>query len=195
MEIKILFTILAAVCGTIGFVPYLWTSLFGRTRPHVFTWLIWAITNGVAVAGLWYGGGGVGAIAPTIAAVFAALIFLVSLRFGRRDIKKSDVVVLIIALSSILIWLLLDKPLLAVLIVSGVDIIGYVPTFRKSFNEPWTEALPSWALFAGASIFAILALEEYNLLTVSYLGSISFINSALLLYLFIRRKAVKKGLK
>jgi len=179
----------------IGFIPYLWTSLFGRTRPHIFTWLIWAITNGVAVAGLWYGGGGIGAIAPSIAFVFACIIFLVSLRFGKRDIKRGDVIILIVALSSILVWLLLDQPVLAVLIVSVVDVIGYIPTFRKAFNEPWTEAMSSWALFAGASLFGILALEDYNLLTVSYLGSISFINSALLLYLFVRRKIVRQGSK
>ena len=185
-----MFTIAASICGAIGFVPYLWNSVFGKTRPHVFTWLIWAITNGVAVAGMWFGGGGVGAVAPTIAAIFATTIFIVSLRFGKKDIRKIDIAVLIAALSAIFIWVLLNNPILAVLLVSAIDVIGYIPTFRKSFKEPWSETISSWALFALASIFAILALQEYNLLTLSYLVSISFINTSLLIYLVIRRRFV-----
>jgi hypothetical protein len=190
MEMKIIFTVIASVCGIMGFLPYLRNSLFGKTRPHAFTWLIWMITNGVAVTGLWVGGGGIGAIPATISVVFVTLVFLVSLRFGKKDIKPSDTIVLIAALSTIFIWWLLKNPVLAVLLVSFIDVIGYIPTFRKSFKEPWTETMSSWALFALASIFAILALEEYNLLTVSYLASISFVNTVLLVFLFLRRRNI-----
>ena len=193
METKIIFTVIASICGTIAFFPYIWNSLFGKTRPHAFTWLIWMITNGVAVTGLWIGGGGIGAIPSTISAVFVTIVFLASLRFGKKDIRRSDIVVLIAALSSIFIWWLLDSPVLAVLLVSGIDVIGYIPTFRKSFKEPWTETISSWGLFALASIFALLALEQYNLLTVSYLAAISFVNTALFVFLIYRRRKLKKG--
>ncbi|MFC1615812.1 hypothetical protein ACFL21_01615 [Patescibacteria group bacterium] len=192
MEIKIIFAVLASICGTIGFFPYLWNSLFGKTRPHAFTWLIWMITSGVAVTGLWFGGGGIGSIPSTISLIFVAAVFLVSLRFGKKDIKRSDIIALIAALSAIFIWWQLDSPVLAVVLVSIIDVIGYIPTFRKSFKEPWTETISSWGLFALASIFAILALEEYNLMTLSYLASISFVNTALLIFLFIRRKTITK---
>lgn len=192
MEIKITFSIIASICGAIGFIPYLWNSFFGETRPHVFTWLIWMITSGVAVTGLWLGGGGIGAIPSTITIVFVTLVFLASLRFGKKDIKRSDIVVLIVAMSAILIWWLFDNPYLAILIVSLIDVIGYIPTFRKSFKEPWAETMTSWGLFGLSSIFAMLALESYNFLTVSYLASISIVNILVVIFLFIRRRALSK---
>lgn len=187
MEIKILFSVLAAISGLAASVPYIWTSYFGKTRPHVFTWLIWTITNSVAVAGLWYGGGGVGAVPPTLSAICAFVTFLVSLRFGKKDIKPSDIIVLIIALSSILIWLFLHQPILSILIVAGADLIGYIPTYRKAYHEPWTEKRSSWIFFSTASIFAILALKEYNLLTLSYLITIACVNTIMPIYLTVRR--------
>ena len=195
MDIKILFIIFASICEIIGFFPYIWNSLFGKTRPHTFTWLIWLITNGVAVTGLWIGGGGIGSIPSTISVIFVITVFLISLKFGKKDIKLSDTVILIIALSSIFIWWLLNSPILAVILVSIIDVIGYIPTFRKSFKEPWTETLSSWVLFALASTFAILGLEAYNLLTVSYLASISFVNVSLVIFLLIRRRNTEKPVK
>jgi hypothetical protein len=193
MELKILFTVLSSICEIIGFFPYLRDSLLRKTRPHVFTWLIWMITTGVAVTGLWAGGGGIGAIPLTIAIIFITAVFLTSLRSGKKDIKKSDIVVLITALSAIFIWLILDSPLMAVLLVTFIDIIGYIPTFRKSFKEPWTETTSSWGLFAISGIFAILALEQYNFLTLSYIVPILLANCALFIFLIIRRKQNPKA--
>ncbi|HBR80176.1 TPA: hypothetical protein DEA21_00790 [Candidatus Uhrbacteria bacterium] len=66
MNLKIIFSILSSVCALSAHIPYLWSTFFGRVRPHAFTWLIWTITTAVATAGAWKGGGGVGAISPTI---------------------------------------------------------------------------------------------------------------------------------
>ncbi len=190
MTINILFSIAASTVGIAGSLPYLWNSLFRDTRPHVFTWFIWSITNWVAVAGLWVGGGGAGAIAPTIGAIFATVIFFISLRFGKRDIKSIDVIVLIFAMLALACWLVLDNLLLAVVMVSIIDGVGYIPTFRKSYSEPYTETLVSWMLFALAPIFAIVALTEYNSMTMTYLVTVSAINVLMFVFLLLRRNAL-----
>jgi len=77
--------------------------------------------------------------------------------------------------------------------VSVIDVIGYVPSFRKSYQEPWSETLISWILFSASNIFAILALKEYNLLTVTYLAAITSANIALFLICFFRRKFIPKS--
>jgi len=159
-----------------------------KTQPHVFTWLIWAITQGTAVAGIWYGGGGLGAITLTIYTALAILIFFISISNGKRNITKSDIMVLSIAFIAILIWWLLNNPLLAVLLVTGIDLIGYIPTFRKSYYKPWSETASSWGIFALANIFSILALERYSLLTLVYVSAVCVINIILYTYLIVRRK-------
>ena len=190
MDIKIVFSVISVLAGLTAFYPYFKDVLAKRTQPHEFTWLIWAITQGTATAGVWAGGGGVGAISLTVGTFLVTLIFIMSLMDGKRDITKSDVVLLIVALLAIAVWWFLENPLLAVFMVIGIDVIGYIPTFRKSFKHPWAETAKSWALFPVSNIFAILALESYNLLTTSYLVIICVLNISLLVFLLARRKNI-----
>lgn len=74
--------------------------------------------------------------------------------------------------------------------VSLIDVLGYLPSFRKTFEEPWTETPLSWLIFAAANVFSILALREYNLLTLCYLISITAANITLLAICFLRRRDV-----
>lgn len=199
MNIKFIFAIISVVIGIIAFMPYLINVLSRKTQPHAFTWLIWSLTQGTATAGLWYGGGGFGAISLTISTILVTLMFLLSLSHGSKDITKSDIIVLTAALSAILIWWLLENPILAIALVSIIDLLGYIPTFRKSYNQPWSETAMSWGTFTIGNIFAILALGAYNFLTLSYLISIATANSILLVFLLIRRhhkpKPTKPSLK
>jgi|GEM_PF-6810987 hypothetical protein len=76
--------------------------------------------------------------------------------------------------------------------VSAIDVIGSIPSFRKSYQEPWSETLVAWVLFLVANILIVAALEEYNLLTVTYLVVISLANIALFLICFFRRQYIPK---
>lgn len=188
MEYKTLFSALSVVIGLMAFVPYLRDVFSKSTKPHVFTWLIWAITQGVGVAGMWFDGGGKGAIGLTIAEVLTCGIFLLSLRGGLGDVTKSDKVALSVALGAIVVWVFLDNPLAAVMMVSVIDIIGGFPTFRKSYHHPWSETLSAWCGFVAADVFAILALENYSFLTLTYIVSITTVNVMMVVFLVVRRK-------
>ena len=192
MDIKIILTIIATIIGVVAFFLYLKDTFSLKTKPHAYTWLIWAITQGTAVFGIWYGGGGWGALNLAVGTFFVIAVFFFSLKYGTKNITKSDTAILIAALSAIVVWWQLDKPLISVIMVSEIDVIGYVPSFRKSYQEPWSETLISWVLFSTSNIFAILALKEYNLLTVTYLAAITSANIALFLFCFFRRKFVPK---
>ena len=75
--------------------------------------------------------------------------------------------------------------------VSAIDAIGYIPTIRKSFNNPWSETISFWAIMAIVDLLAIIANAEYNLLTVAYLATIFVANIAVVLVCIYRRKIVK----
>src|SRR3989304_3466609 len=192
MDVKIILTVIATAIGVVAFFPYLRDTFSLKTKPHAYTWLIWAITQGTAVFGIWYGGGGWGALNLTIGTLFVIVVFLFSIKYGTKNITKSDTAILIAALSAIIVWWRLDQPLISVIMISVIDVIGYIPSFRKSYQEPWSETLISWILFSTSNIFAILALEEYNLLTVTYLAAITSANIALFLFCFFRRQFVPK---
>lgn len=192
MDIKILLTGIATTIGVVAFLPYLKDTISLKTKPHAYTWLIWTITQGTAVVGIWYGGGGWGALNLTVGTFFVIGVFLFSLKYGTKNITKSDTFILIAALCAVLVWWQLDQPLLAVLMVSVIDVLGFIPSFRKSYQEPWSETLLSWILFSLSNVFALLALNEYNLLTVTYMTAITIANIGLFLVCYLRRKTVPK---
>jgi len=119
------------------------------------------------------------------AAVFG--VFLLSLRYGTRNITRSDTFVLIISLLAILVWWQLDEPLLAILMVSGIDFVGYIPTFRKTYEEPRSETRIFWLGSVIVNSLALAALVEYNLLTISYLVTLWIANLLVFLIATFRR--------
>lgn len=192
MNMKIFFTILSAVIGTIAFYPYVRDIFFLKTKPHAYTWLIWSITQGTAVVGILYGGGGWGGLNLVMGTLFVMSVFLFSLRYGTKNITKTDTAVLIAALLAVVIWWQLHEPILAIFMVSAIDILGYIPSFRKSYHEPWSETLVSWLAFVASDVFALFALSEYNFLTMTYIVAIIIANLSFFIFCLSRRHFVLK---
>lgn len=189
---KTIFAIIAALISVGVFINYVRSVLQKKTKPHAYTWLVWFITQATAVAGIWYGDGGWGAVALTVSTVFVGAVFLLSLRYGTRNITKSDTVVLISALLAIVVWWQLDNPVLAILMVSTIDVIGYIPSWRKSVVEPWSETLLSWSISPVGHFFAILAFTQYNFFTLTYPLSLMTANFVLVAICLIYRSKVPK---
>ena len=137
-----------------------------------------------------HGGGGWGALALVVGTVLVFFTFLLSLKLGTRNITKADTIVLIAALFAVVVWWQLKNPLLAVMMVSLIDVVGYFPSFRKTFHEPWSETVVSWLAFSGTNVLSPLALGEYNVLTMTYLIAITTANLGLVMISISRRKVV-----
>lgn len=193
LDLRFVFAVISIIIWVVGAIPpYIRDIFHKKTKPHAYTWLIWSITQGTAVVGLWVGGGGWGTLSLAIGVIFSFFVFLLSLKYGTRNITKSDTAVLIAALLAIVVWWQLDSPILAVLVVSVIDVLGYWPSFRKTYEEPWTETPISWAIFSVANVFNILAISEYNLLTLPYIIAITIANLVLLGICLMRRKVIPR---
>lgn len=191
IDLKLVFAIVSVLVAVVwGYLPYFRDIFLKKTKPHAYTWLIWTITEGTAVAGLWYGKGGWVTFAMAIVVILVFIIFLLSLRYGTRNITKGDTVILIAALLAIVVWWQLRNPLLAVAMATTIDFFGYLPSFRKTFEEPWTETPSSWAIFAFSSLLSLLALNQYNFLTLTYIVMTIIANTALFIMCLLRRKVI-----
>jgi hypothetical protein len=184
--------VVSALLGLIGYAFYIRGMLKGNTQPHAYTWLIWSITLGTATFGVWYGGGGSSVIPFVSATVVTLIIFLLSFKYGTRNITKGDTIVLLLALFAIAAWWQFHAPLLSIAMVTGIDLFGYLPTFRKSFEEPWSEPLSSWLFFAVTSFFTFAGLSAYNFLTLGYILPTAVANLAVLFICLSQRKVIPK---
>lgn len=192
LNAKEILAILAIVATVVAYVPYVYEILKLRTRPHAYTWLIWALTVGTAGAAALYGGAGWGAV-PTILNAFLVFgIFLLSLKYGSSNVTRSDKAVLALALVAIIVWWQLESPLIALLMVTGIDAFGYIPTLRKMWVEPWSESLTSWGIFIVAPALVIASLGAYNILTVTYTLMTLIVNIGLVVMGIIRRRSIAK---
>lgn len=192
MDIKLLFAVASIVVLILGYISYFRDIFAKTTKPHAYTWLIWAITQGTATAVAFYGGANWGTLSLAGGTVLVGVVFLLSLTYGTKNITKSDTGILILALLAIVVWWQTNNPLLAVLMVSAIDALGYIPTFRKSWSEPYSETLSFWFMMTLVMLFAGLSLSEYNLLTLTYIGTVAVANLMVLTLCVFRRQYVEK---
>ena len=190
---KFIIAIIATLLTIVGYIPYLRDIFAKKTKPHLYTWLIWGITQGTATVALIYGGGKFGSFGLIIGTILVLIVFLLSFKYGTKDITKKDTITLILALFAILIWWQLDNPLIAVFLISVIDAIGYIPTIRKSFKDPWSETISFWIIMAIVDLLALLANNQYNFLTTTYLATLFILNIVVILVCFSRKRIIKKA--
>ena len=98
----------------------------GRTRPHLFSWLIWGSISAIGFAAQVAEGAGPGSWARGFGSVTCFLLVGIGFFKGEKDIRRADWVTLAVALSAIPLWAVTKTPFWSVLIVCSIDTIGAV---------------------------------------------------------------------
>ena len=192
MEIKLFFGIASSIIAVICFAPYIKDIIQRKTEPHRYSWLIWTILQVVGVMAQLKEGAGYGAWALAIGAMFCFVIFLLSFKYGTKNITKFDIACLLASFCAIAIYFFIANPVWAIITVALIDFVGFLPTFRKGYEEPFTETTSTFILSATANALSIIALQNYNLTTVLYLASLLITNSSFSIMILLRRGALKK---
>lgn len=172
MEIKEILGLVAALLAFGSAYLYITDMLRGNTKPHTYTWLIWTIVTFVAFFGQWVSGGGAGSWATGVTAVYCLFVLIASLRYGTTDITNFDKVCLALSLASIVPWALTNNILLSVVLASFTDVVGFLPTMRKTWHAPKSESLGSMYFDALKHGLSIGALQSYSVVTWLYPASI-----------------------
>ncbi len=189
MDIKIALGIIGGVLIAGSFIPYIHGIVKSKTEPHVYTWFIWSITHMIAALAILEGNGGLfAALSVASGGVLSFTIFLMSLRQGTRNITIFDTATLIIAILAVFIWWKLDHPEWAIIIVAFIDILGFLPTVRKTWIEPHSESIVAWTLYAFGNMAALLAITSYSIMTSFYIVAMIAASAALLLTIVLRKR-------
>jgi hypothetical protein len=159
----------AIVLTFVAFVPYIQSIRAGRTKPHAFSWIVWGLGTFVVFLAQLADRGGSGAWPTGVSGIITACIAVLAYR-GRSDtsITKIDWIFLAIALAALPCWLLTSNPLTAVVLLTGMDLAGFIPTFRIAFLHPHDEHIGFYSFGALRNALAISALEHYSLTTVLF---------------------------
>jgi len=175
----------------IAFLPYIRSILQGKTRPHVFSWVIWGTTTFVVFLAQLADKGGAGAWPIGVSGVITIYVaFLAYMRKSDNTITRTDWIFFTAAAMSLPLWYLTADPLWAVVILTMVDLIGFGPTFRKAYIRPFEEQLTFFVLMATRNLIAILALEHYSLTTVLFPAVIAIACLKFILMVAYRRRVL-----
>ena len=81
-----------------------------------------------------------------------------------------------------LFYIFTKQAALSVILAATIDALGYVPTFRKSYNKPFSEPALTYLFAAASDICAIAAIGAYRLETVFYPLVILLINISFVVF-------------
>lgn len=171
-------------------IPYIAQMRCGKIKPHIFTWIIWTLTTGIAAAARTTEQAGPGAWGQWAGAVSCLGVVLLATRHGEKEITRSDKVAFAAALLAIPLWQLTQNALLAVIMVTAIDLAGYYPTFRKSWRRPHQEAIYNYLAANIIHILSLAATERYALVNVLFQIAVFIANSAMIAMVLWRRRAL-----
>lgn len=188
MNVSLLLGVLGGLLIAGSFIPYIKDILKADTEPHVYTWFIWSVTQAIAAYAILEGNGGLfAALSVASGALLSFIVFLMSFKHGTKNISDFDTATLIIALLATVMWWKLDHPEWAIIAIALIDLLGFLPTFRKTWHEPKSESFLAWVLFLFGNVAALLALTTYSIMTSFYIITMIFA-SAVLVTLILRGK-------
>src|SRR6185312_6212480 len=99
--------------------------------PHMYTWLIWGLLQMVGASAIFKGGAGYGAWSLAVGGLFCLSIFVLSFKYGTKNIKRVDAYCLAGALVALVAYIFVHDPIYSVLLVVSIDFVAYLPTLRK----------------------------------------------------------------
>lgn len=171
----------------IGYAFYFYDIFYGRTKPHAFSWFLWALLTAIGFAAQISGQAGPGAWVLGLDAVLCSIIFVLSLFKGEKGYVLSDWIALIATLAAILLWLVTGTPVLSVILIVIIDAFAFYPTVRKSVGKPHEESLILYAFCPLKFVFVVLALERYSIITAFYPACLVAMNGGFVVFVLLRR--------
>ncbi len=185
---KEIISAIAVILTFIAYIPYYRDIFKGKTRPHIYTWALWNLLTILIVAIQIRGGAGAATWVTASAGLLGIGVMVLGFKNGKKDITKSDTVVAILALAAIFFWIAVDQPVISIILVIVADMLAFIPTVRKSYNDPYSETLSLYITNALRFGLALFAVETYTFLSTSWIVAWVAGNVGLSVLLVVRRR-------
>lgn len=175
------------VIASLSYLFYITDILRRKTKPHAFTWLVWAIAGFSVYVIQITDGAGPGAWVNGYAALMCGAIFLLALKYGERNIVLVDWIFLISAVIAYISWLLTNQAIISVILFAAIDILSFLPTFRKSYHKPAEETASMYWLTTIEYGLSLIAIQHLTFTTALYPMVVVVTYGLFAIILYVRR--------
>ena len=170
IEFKAIFGILSSLFVLVGALPYLVDIHKGKARPHVLSWLGWAFITALGASAMVADG------ATWAAAILWANTTLCILISGYSIIKRVgvwstgvyDYVFFGLGILGLILWQILDLPIIALVCAITADFCFGLPTIVKTYKNPSTETPFVWATATISGFLSLFAVKSLVFHEIGY---------------------------
>ncbi len=161
-----LFGQIAGILSLLSFLPYVYSTIWGTTKPSRVTWWTWSGVQIILTITFWQSSENHEAIWVSIGyTVGTLLIAVLSIQKGHSD--KMDWVSIYGISATIAVWFFVGS-LSGLLIILIIDLWASIPTIKKSKSDPQSESLSSWVIGFLANLLNLLAIQHWNEVSILY---------------------------
>jgi hypothetical protein len=187
LEPVIVLGLAAGLIGVLDTIPYVRDTLRGSTRPHRGTWLIWGVLAVVVSLSQYADGASWSLVMAGVQAVLTSLVFVLSVRRGEGGVSRADITMIAIAGAGVTGWIVADEPIVATACVVAADLIGAGLMVPKTYRDPHSETLITFAFASLGGALAAGAVGAIDVSLLLYPVYYCVINGAIALLIWERR--------
>jgi hypothetical protein len=187
IEAVVVLGLAAGLIGVLDTIPYVRDTLRGSTRPHRGTWLIWGVLAVVVSLSQYADGASWSLVMAGVQAVLTSLVFVLSIRRGEGGVSRADIAMIAIAGAGVIGWIAADEPLVATVCVVAADLIGAGLMVPKTYRDPDSETLVTFAFASLGGALAAGAVGAIDVSLLLYPVYYCVINGAIALLIWERR--------
>jgi hypothetical protein len=185
--------VLAGVMSVADTIPYVRDVAGGTTRPHRGTWLIWGTLAIVVVLSQRADGAAWSLVMVATDAVLTLLILALSIRRGVGGVSRGEVAMMAVAGAGVAGWAIADEPMVAIAGVIVADLTGAALMVPKTWRDPGSETLSTFACASAAGLLAAGAVGALDVSLLVYPVYFCLVNGALALLIVAARSRPATG--
>ena len=137
-------------------------------------------------------GAGSGAWITLAITIVSLGVFIWSLKNGSKLIRPTDFLFLGLAILALIFWLYAKQPVISIILLSTTEMLGFIPTVRKTWHQPHSETLSFYLITTFRHALGIGALSKYTIVTWLYPLTWTIANLLFAVLLIIRRSSIKR---
>jgi hypothetical protein len=187
--------VLAALVAIADTIPYIRDTLSGSTRPHRGTWLIWSGLAIVVCLSQRADGASWSLLMTATQAVLTTLTFVLAISRGEGGVSAADRVMIAIAAGGVIAWIVAGEPIVATACVVAADLIGAAMMAPKTYRDPHSETLSTFALASVSGALAVGAVGSADPALLLYPAYFFLVNGAIAILIHQRRRSPAPGVR
>lgn len=183
---------LSVLIGAVAYTIYITQTLRkGGVQPHPFSWLLWGLVTLVAYLVQRESGGAAGSWVTGFTSFVCFVIAGATLFKHRWRFTWPDWVSMGTGLLVLSFYIFARNATWSAIFATATDVVGYIPTFKKGWTEPFRDSVTSFSLNSLKFVPALFALRAYSIATYLYPATLIVVNGCVAAVLLIRRRATK----